>query len=71
MHFEYSPHALKRLRERGVTRRDVQLTILHPDYMSRGDRGRILSKKTIGPHVLEVIYVLEGNSAVIITTYFV
>jgi hypothetical protein len=68
MEIRYSPHAKKRLRERGISENVVRLTLANPDKVSSADRDRFIVRKKMKQKSLEVIYVKE-NGKTIIRTY--
>jgi hypothetical protein len=68
LEIRYSPHAKKRLRERGISENQVRLTLANPDKVSSADRDRFIVRKKMKQKSLEVIYVKE-NGKIIIRTY--
>lgn len=71
MNVQYSARVLKRIKERGLTKRAVAVALNNPDSIQPSFRGRQVASKKIGKKVIEVVYVMEDEACVIITTYFV
>lgn len=75
MQLVFSPHARVRMRERGVTERDVRETIEHPDRVERSTRrpNRLLAKRVYlnrkfgQPHLLLIIYERQRSISYVIT----
>jgi uncharacterized DUF497 family protein len=62
-------HAKERIRERGISLKDIKKTLLNPDQIFRENRKIIASKK-INKKILEIIYVIENNKKIILTCYY-
>ena len=70
MPIKYSPHANKRSRQRGISKRHVKLTLLKPDIILPADRNRLMARKKLNGKTLEVIYVKENAKIIIVTLYY-
>lgn len=70
MKIKYSPHAKKRLRQRRISKIQVQLTLADPDTTASVDRNRLIARKKLNGKTLEVIYVKEKDAIIIITLYY-
>ena len=68
-------HARERMQERGITIKDVRLTLLHPDQLDvdKSDHHRLLAKRLyknsrIGARqLLMVVYEVHGHAIEIVT----
>ena len=75
MRLRFTPHALLRMRERGVTRRDVRGAIDRPDRATRSSRreDRFLVVRTYQHrrlrriHALLVVYEYQGGTVLVVT----
>jgi len=75
MRLRFSPHALVRMRERGVWRRDVRTTIERPDRLSPSTthRGRFLAvrgyrnQRLRQHHALLVVYEQRRYDITVVT----
>ena len=70
MVIKYSPHAEKRLRQRGILKTQVKLTLSEPDAVLHSDRNRLIARKKLNGKTLEVIYVKESGKIIIVTLYY-
>jgi hypothetical protein len=71
-HFEFDPHALHRMRQRNVSRRQVIRTITNPDSLYFGHSGRLVAEyKTQAGNMLTVVFEehphVDGISAYVVT----
>jgi hypothetical protein len=74
----YDPHALKRMKSRGITRQDVQLVLAHgvyraersePGAESRHSRSAVIPDHH-GQHEIKVVYFARENALYVITAMF-
>jgi len=70
MKIQYSPHAKKRLKQRGITKDQARLAVLNSDYAQQTDRNRIIARKKLNGKTLEIIYVKENGKIIVITLYY-
>lgn len=66
----FSGHALARMKERNITRPQVEETVRHADRRIFRQDERIQALKEFPQGVLKVIYVEEQTRYLIITTYW-
>jgi hypothetical protein len=66
----YTGHALDRMKERNITRPQVEETVRHADRRIFRKDERIQALKEFPQGVLKVIYVEEQTRYLIITTYW-
>lgn len=68
-HLIFTKHAQQRMKERGVSRKEVGAVIFNPDKINR-ENGRVIASRRINEEILEVIYVAENNKRIILTCYY-
>ncbi len=71
-HFEFDPHALKRMRQRRISRRQILRTVTNPDRLYSGYRGRLVAEYTTNEgNTLSVVFEehehADGITAFIVT----
>jgi len=59
-----------RIRERGISKRDLEKVLLNPDKIQR-ENDRIIASKKINEEKLEVVYVIENRNKIILTCYYI
>lgn len=65
----FTKHAITRMRERDILRKDVEKVIENPDYIQR-DNNRIIVNRKLNQKTLEVVFVRENKKTIILTCYF-
>lgn len=70
MKIKFTFHARKRIFERGIKIIEIKQTILNPDYKRHTFDNKILARKYFSGEILEIIYLQEENTIIIITAYF-
>ena len=68
--FVYTSHAESRIKERGLSKAQIEETALRPDEVSYGFGRRVLARRHFSGRTLEVIYSQQRRSTVIITAYW-
>ncbi len=63
-------HAEKRTIKWGLSVDKVLETLLFPDEVLTGHRGRFIAHKKEGLHVIRVVYEYENDLAVVVTVYY-
>lgn len=66
----FTKHALQRMKERKISKKEVGDVIDNPDSIKR-DTNRIIAKKKFKGKTIEVIFAKEGQKSLIITCYLV
>ncbi|WP_048150730.1 DUF4258 domain-containing protein [Palaeococcus ferrophilus] len=66
---KYIPHALERMRERGIRRELIEEAIESPDSVTEGYLGRKVAQKRLNGKVIRVIYEEEDEDVVVVTAY--
>jgi len=66
---KYIPHALERMKERGISRELVEEALQSPDDTTEGYIGRKVAQKRIDGKLIRVIYEEIENDIVVITAY--
>jgi SOS response regulatory protein OraA/RecX len=67
MEIEYTIHAIRRIEFRGVTREDVEQTLISPDKKDKGYKNRELAYKKFGERELKVVYATKDEIITVIT----
>lgn len=70
MIFIYTKHANLRIKQRNLSTRQIERTILSPDRTLPSFQKRLLVQKKFGHKTLEVIYRKEGEKIIILTAYW-
>lgn len=70
MKLRYLDHALRRMRQRGVARRQVKETVEKPENVFAGRLGKKVAFKRYGDRFLKVIYGEEDKEIVVVTAYW-
>jgi len=65
---KYDRHAKRRMKERGVTEEEVEMTINNPDYIEPSIKERKNAYRFINDRFLRVTFKEESNHILIITT---
>jgi len=63
-------HVKDRMRERGISKRDLEIVLSNPDRIQR-ENDRIIASKKINEEKLEVVYVIENHNKIILTCYYI
>lgn len=69
--FIYTDHANQRIKEREISKIQIEETILHPDKILKTFKERIMVHKEFKGKKMEVIYRKENSKIIIITAYWV
>ncbi len=65
----FIPHALERMRERGIPKDLVIETLNSPEKVTTGYFGRKIAQKRLNGRLIRVVYEEEENEVVVITVY--
>ena len=68
MKIRYTLHAIKRLRQRGISREKVEACLNHPDKTIRDKESKFVKK--LNDKALTVVYRMETDSIIVITAYY-
>ena len=68
--FIYTRHVRVRIRQRGLSTKQIETVVSSPDRVVPSFRGRVLAQKTFGTSTLEVAYRTLNDHVVIITAYW-
>ena len=63
-------HAEERLSRWNIDTKKLFETLLYPDEVLTGHRGRYTAHKSYGTHIVRAIYEYENNLPVIVTVYY-
>lgn len=67
MKIVYTKHARDRILWRGVSKSDLEEAVKNPDLVSILGNGKIEAWKKIRDGKLKVIYIVKGDSIIVIT----
>jgi hypothetical protein len=62
-------HTLERIVIWRLTEQSVLRTLLFPEEVLRGHRGRFIAHRRAGRHIVRVVYEYEGDMPVVVTVY--
>jgi hypothetical protein len=65
----YTHHALERIKQWGIVPESVTETLLFPEEVIVGHRGRFVAQKRYGNHLIRAVYEYDANVPVLITVY--
>lgn len=69
MPIKFSEHALRRLKRRKISKKDVTEAVYKPEQVLKSYRGRKLRRRSIHGGILEVVTVTEGSRITVVTAY--
>ena len=67
----FTAHALRRMHERKVSRRQVAMTVKKPDSVGTEESDVKLFRREFNSHTLEVVAEAAKNKIIIITVYWI
>jgi hypothetical protein len=70
MSIKFSDHAVRQLKERKISRKQVIDTVGEPKVTSRSFKNRTLRQRQFGSKILEVVTVTEGSRITVVTAYY-
>ena len=68
--FVVTRHCIERMRKWDISEQALSETLLDPEEVVIGHRGRYIAHRRYGEHVVRAIYEYEDGSPIVITTYF-
>jgi hypothetical protein len=66
----YTHHALERIKQWGILPETVGETLLFPEEVVLGHRGRFIAHKRYENHIIRAVYEYDATLPVLITVYF-
>ena len=66
----YTSHAERRIKQRNLSRSQIEETVLQPDRVLPGFRERMLAQRGFSGNILEVVYRQERKITIILTAYW-
>ena len=63
-------HAIERIKRWGITEEMVAETLLMPEEVIVGHRGRYIAHRRYGEHLVRAVYDYEDELPVLVTVYF-
>ena len=66
----YTHHALERIKQWGILSESVTETLLFPEEVIVGHRGRFIAHKRYGNHLIRAVYEYDANLPVLLTVYY-
>lgn len=67
MKARYTLHALERIRQRGISREEVEACLNNPDKIIENNETKCIKK--LGNKALIVVYRMEAGAIIVITAY--
>ena len=66
----YTHHALERINQWRLSAESVLETLLYPEEVIVGHRGRYIAHKRYGNHLIRAVYEYDATLPVLITVYY-
>jgi hypothetical protein len=66
----YTYHAHERIKQWGILSESVAETLLFPEEVIVGHRGRFVAHKRYGNHLVRAVYEYDADLPVLITVYY-
>ena len=63
-------HVKDRMKERGISKRDLESVLSNHDKIQR-ENDQVITSKKINKEKLEVVYVIENHNKIILTCYYI
>ncbi|MBI2141032.1 DUF4258 domain-containing protein [Candidatus Woesearchaeota archaeon] len=70
MNSTYTDYAEETLKDREISKENVELALLKPIILSEGKKGRKIAHKIFGTRLLRVVFETEANAYIVITAYY-
>lgn len=70
MDIAYTEYAEETLRDREISKENVELALLKPVIILEGKKGRKIAHKIFGDRLLRVVFEAEANAYIVITAYY-
>ncbi|MGD0728844.1 MAG: DUF4258 domain-containing protein [Candidatus Micrarchaeaceae archaeon] len=70
MKFVYTKHAEKKINERAIDKSIIEKALSNSDEIIKSPEGRLIAHKIVNRKLLRIIYVIKGNSYIIVTAYY-
>ena len=67
MKIRYTLHAIERMKQRGISREEIETCLNNPDKIIEGKESKCVKK--LGDKALIVIYRMEADTIIVITAY--
>lgn len=67
MEIEYSDHAKKRMRQRGITELEVEHVLEHPRYVKKSFEGRKIAEGEVNNRKIKISFIEKESFIKIIT----
>jgi len=67
----FTNHAKKRMRERGVSKRQIVATLRQPKLIRKEDGSITIFSQKFGSNTLEVVAEVDNAKVIIITLYWI
>lgn len=71
MPIEFSDHAKKQIKKRGISQKKIIETVRNPEEIILSFKTRRLRHKTFGDKILRVITITEGSRITVVTSYYI
>ena len=70
INLRFTDHVIERMAQWNCTEKQVLETLLFPEEVVIGHRGRFIAHRRYGAHIIRAVYEYEGNLPVLVTVYF-
>lgn len=66
----YTDYAEETLKDREISKENIELALLKPVIISEGKRGRKIAHKIFGARLLRVVFETSAKAYIVITAYY-
>ncbi len=70
MNIVYTDYAEDTIKDRALNKKIIEHTLLRPDEVLEGKKGRKIAHKIIKDKLLRVIYEIERKTYIVVTGYY-
>ncbi|HAZ31436.1 MAG TPA: DUF4258 domain-containing protein [Dehalococcoidia bacterium] len=70
LQLKFTNHAQERARRWSLSRERVLETLVYPEEVLRGHRGRFITHRRYGEHLVRAVYEYEAGLPSLVTVYF-
>lgn len=70
MNIAYTDYAEETLRDRQISKVNIESALLKPCKVVKGKKGRKIAHKMFGDKLLRVIFESDANAYIVITAYY-
>lgn len=66
----YTGYAEETLKDREISKNEVEFALLNPEEIVEGKKGRKIANKIFGNKLLRVVFEVEAKDYIVITAYY-